>query len=177
MSLHPLSITVLSATLCLAACSQRPGAADQAKTAPERQGASTAAAPPARLTAEQEPYRLIGPPGPERIYPDLKRCEEAQTKYLAQLDRQNAQNQNLMATKWVAIGCLPYIVPKKLTFTEATAIARECGVSAQSIRYDENGEAFIRPPRNARFEDVDCLLAKLKPYTKRMGFVGNERTR
>ena len=67
----------------------------------------------------------------------------------------------------------------KKTRKRATAqITDECHVARSSLREDRLGVIHFRPKPNARYEDVDCVLGKLKERLlvgkKPMAFVGNE---
>jgi hypothetical protein len=64
--------------------------------------------------------------------------------------------------------------PPRLTQRQLDAISARCGTPRKWLRR-RDGELHIRPPVNARYEAVDCVLAELKRrQVPPMGFVGNE---
>ncbi len=55
-------------------------------------------------------------------------------------------------------------------------ISRSCGLPASTIKMVGIDELRIRPPSDAKYENVDCMLTALREagIPMRMGFVGNE---
>ena len=65
--------------------------------------------------------------------------------------------------------------PSPPTKQALRTITAKCKVPARWLRLRKDGSVQIRLPANPRYEDVDCLLAKLKAYNvTNLGFVGNE---
>ena len=91
-----------------------------------------------------------------------------------------------------AISCVQANIPTVVT----TLVGREEGVPAlnqtilDTVLKDcgwQEGDGFVgfvggdelrfQPDATAAYERVDCVLAGIRPYAPRMGFVGNERYR
>jgi hypothetical protein len=55
-------------------------------------------------------------------------------------------------------------------------IATNCGLPAEALKLKGVDDLHIRPPADAPYEKVDCLLTALKKTDMpvKMGFVGNE---
>jgi len=70
---------------------------------------------------------------------------------------------------------------KRLTVEQKGAeireIARACHLPAGVLQFKQPDEVRFQPSANAKYEDIDCALAKLMKSrgTKGMGFVGNEK--
>jgi hypothetical protein len=63
-----------------------------------------------------------------------------------------------------------------LSSTELAAVSDQCHSPRNWLRYSPTGELHIRPGRTAKYQQVDCILGKLKLQGAQipMGFVGNE---
>jgi hypothetical protein len=62
-----------------------------------------------------------------------------------------------------------------LSNRELAAISAQCHSPRNWLRYSSTGELHIRPSRTAKYQQVDCILSKLKLRgAQPMGFVGNE---
>jgi hypothetical protein len=62
-----------------------------------------------------------------------------------------------------------------LSNRELGAISAQCHSPRNWLRYGPTGELHIRPSRTAKYQQVDCILSKLKLRgAQPIGFVGNE---
>ena len=61
---------------------------------------------------------------------------------------------------------------------ELARIADHCGLPRSSLRLAAGAELHIRPPPDARYQSIDCLMRELRNSrvvrNLPMGFVGNE---
>jgi len=61
------------------------------------------------------------------------------------------------------------------TKQQLRAITAECKVPARWLQLRKDGSVHFQPSANARYENVDCVLAKLRPYNvMAIGYVGND---
>jgi hypothetical protein len=54
-------------------------------------------------------------------------------------------------------------------------ITRSCRLPASALQL-KGEELHMKPPTDAKYSSVDCMLKRIKPWpgTMKMGFVGNE---
>lgn len=64
----------------------------------------------------------------------------------------------------------------KLTPHDGEIITKECNLPVESLNFRESGEVWVSVPANAQYNDVDCMLGKLKAFTAPIFFIGNERS-
>jgi hypothetical protein len=65
--------------------------------------------------------------------------------------------------------------PSSLSQSQLDEISARCHTPLRWLQ-KRHGAVHIRPPKTAKYEQVDCLLAALRgPERERTGFIGNER--
>ncbi|MDP8994765.1 MAG: hypothetical protein M3N07_07285 [Pseudomonadota bacterium] len=77
-----------------------------------------------------------------------------------------------------ASGCTERLAGERLR-AEAYAVADQCGLAGR-VDFTLHGQrelAITNLDPTARYQDVDCLLAALRPLGPRLGFIGNEAPR
>ena len=64
-----------------------------------------------------------------------------------------------------------------LNQTMLDTVLKECGWKKEDgfVGFVAGDELRFQPDATAAYERVDCVLAGIRPYAPRMGFVGNER--
>ncbi len=66
----------------------------------------------------------------------------------------------------------------KVSQGELNAISAQCGTPERWLRAQRKGGVIFRPSQTAKFEQVECLIRKLRPTgATKIGYIGNDAYR